>query len=156
MRGRYLEPIDDDIKDQFLDLIEEGYTRPEAAAACGSTARIFKSMCNPESTRYDENFARVYEALTVKDGPQHQGLVEQLRSAGLERAKRSSDRLLEKYSIIYDPDWAVHKPQALQINVNIDEFRAELQQQPTEVLEAYVEAKRAELEQGNIVDAELA
>ncbi len=74
----------------------------------------------------------------------------------MERAKRSSDRLLEKYSIIYDPDWAVHKPQALQINVNIDEFRAELAQQPTEVIEAYVEKKQAELEQGDIIDAELA
>lgn len=156
MRGHYLEPLDDDIKDRFLDFIEEGYTRPEAASAVGSSARVFRSLCNPKSERYDENFARQYESLTEKDGEQHQALVERLRSAGIERAIRSSDRLLEKYSINYDPDWAVHKPQSLQINFNVDEIRAEFEKVPTEELSAYVEKKRAELEAGDIIDAELA
>ena len=77
-----------------------------------------------------------------------------MREAGLERAIRSSDRLLEKYSIIHDPDWAVHKPQSMQINFNIDEIRAEFAQLPDEALQAYVLQKQRELESGDIIDAE--
>ncbi len=118
MRGQYLEPIDEDMKDRFLDLIADGYSRPEAAQALGASPRQFRSMCNPKSHRYDEEFARQYEALTEKGGEHDTAALERLRSATWERALRNSDRMLEKLNVIHDPDWAVHKPQAMQINFN--------------------------------------
>jgi hypothetical protein len=155
MRGTSYE-LDDTLKARFLDLVAQGYTRPEAAAALDGSARQYRALCNPASPNYDAKFAEEYAAITEPEGEHHTALVERLRSAGIERAIRSSDRLLEKYSIIHDPDWAVHKPQALQINVNIDEIRAEFERIPTEELSAYVEQKKAELTQGDIIDAELA
>lgn len=118
MRGQHMEPIDEDLKERFLDLVANGHTRPEAAKALDANARQFRALCNPASHRYDEEFARQYAKLTEKDGEQETALVERLRSAGIERAVRSSDRLLEKYSTIYDPDWEVHRPQAMQLNFN--------------------------------------
>ena len=154
MRGSYIEPLTDELKEKFLDLVAQGFTRPEAAAAVDSNARVFRSLCNPQSHRYDEDFHRRYTKLVEPEGEHHGALVERLRSAGIERALRSSDRLLEKYSVIYDPDWEVHKPQSMQINFNIDEFRNELRSLPDHELEAYVAKKTAELEAGDIVDAE--
>ncbi len=118
MRGQYIEPIDEDMKTKFLDLIASGYTRPEAAAALDSSARQFRALCNPASHRYDENFARQYEHLTEKDGEHHQAMLERLENAAVERAIRSSDRLLEKLLINKSPEWAIHRPQSMQINFN--------------------------------------
>ncbi len=154
MRGQYLEPITDDVKERFLDLIANGMTRPEAAAAVDQSARVFRSICNPKSHRYDEDFAERYAELTAKDGEHDQAMLERLENAAFERALRSSDRLLEKLLINKSPEWAIHRPQAMQINFNVDEFRAEITRQPTETIEAYVEKKRAELEQGDIIDVE--
>ncbi len=117
MRGTSYE-LDDDLKQRFLDLVAQGYTRPEAAAALDGNARQYRALCNPASPNYDAKFAEEYAKITEPDGEHHTGLVERLRSAGIERAVRSSDRLLEKYSIIHDPDWAVHRPQSMQINFN--------------------------------------
>lgn len=155
IQGSHYEEITADLKEKFLDLVAQGYTRPEAAAALGASARQLKACCSPQSNRYDEDFARQYAQITEKGGEHHSGLVERFRAAGIERALRSSDRLLEKYSIIYDPDWEVHKPQSLQINVNVDQLRAEFAQLPDEALRAYVEQKqREQLEAGDIIDAE--
>jgi hypothetical protein len=159
MRGQYLEPIDDDMKERFLDLIAEGHSRPEAAKALDASPRQFRAMCNPQSRSYDEEFARQYDVLTEKGGEHDTAVAERLRAAGLDRAiNRGSDRLLEKYSVIYDPEWAVHRPQAMQINFNIDEIRAEFAQLPDEALQAYVELqtkKVGELEPGlPVIDVE--
>lgn len=123
MRGSYVEPITDDLKEKFLDLVASGYTRPEAAAALDASPRQFRSLCNPQSHRYDEDFHRRYAKLTERDGEHHAALVERLRAATLERGLRSSDRLLEKLNVIYDPDWEVHKPQAMQMNFKVDEMK---------------------------------
>lgn len=155
IQGTHFREIDDEMKSRFLELVANGYTRPEAASALEISPRQIRACCSPQSHRYDDAFAKEYARITEPDGEHHTGLVERLRSAGIERAVRSSDRLLEKYSIIHDPDWAVHKPQSMQINFNIDEIRAEFAQLPDEALRAYVEQKRQEqLEAGDIVDAD--
>ncbi len=118
MRGQYLEPITDDLKERFLDLIAEGYTRPEAASALDGSARQYRALCNPNSHRYDEDFHRRYEKLTEKDGEHHSAMLERLENAAVERAIRSSDRLLEKLLINKSPEWAIHRPQSMQINFN--------------------------------------
>lgn len=150
-QGSYYEPITEELKEKFLDLVASGYTRPEAAAALDSSARQFRALCNPQSQHYDGAFAHEYARITEPEGEHHAGLVERLRTAGIERAVRSSDRLLEKYSIIHDPEWAVHKPQSMQINFNIDEIRAEFSQLPDAALQAYVAQKQKELEAGDII-----
>ncbi len=151
----YREPTDE-LKERFLELVANGYRRPEAARALEMSPRQIRACCNPESHRYDPVFAKEYARITEPGGEHETGLVERLRDATLERALRSSDRLLEKVNIIHDPDWAVHKPQSMQINFNIDEIRAEFAQLPDEALQAYVEGlKRKQLESGDIVDAEL-
>ncbi len=146
MRGQYLEPIDEDMKERFLDLIAEGHTRQEAAEALGAAPRQFRALCSQKSHRYDAEFARHYAKLTEPDGEHHTALVERLRSAGLSRALRSSDRLLEKYSVIYDPDWAVHKPTSMQINFNNVEQLAvvlpELTDDELQGLKARIEANK--------------
>ena len=155
MRGQYVEPITEDLKEKFLDLVASGYTRPEAAAALDASARQFRSLCNPKSHRSDEDFARRYEHLTEKEGEHHTALAERLESVAIERATTGrSDRLLEKALITYHPDWKVHRPQAMQINFNIDEIRAELQHLPDAELQAYIEMKKRELEAGDVIDAE--
>ena len=154
IQGHAYEEITDDLKERFLDLVANGYTRPEAASALGASARQLRACCNPQSHRYDNAFAKEYARLTEKDGEHHAAYVERLRAATLERALRSSDRMLEKLNIIHDPDWAVHKPQAMQINFNIDEIRAEFAQLPDEALQAYVAQlqRQKELEAGDIID----
>lgn len=123
MRGQYVEPITEDLKEKFLNLIASGYTRPEAAAALDASARQFRSLCNPQSHRYDENFARQYAKLTESGGEHHTALVERLHTAAVERGLRSSDRLLEKLLITYHPDWEIHRPQAMQLNFKVDEMK---------------------------------
>jgi hypothetical protein len=154
IQGSRYEEITDDLKERFLDLVAQGYTRPEAAKALGANPRQLRACCSPHSHRYDEKFAKAYAKITEPEGEHHAGLVERLRAAGIERALRSSDSLLMKYSVIYDPDWEVHKPQSMQINFNIDQLRAEFEGLKDNQLEAYIEKKKAELEAGDIIDAE--
>lgn len=118
MRGQYVEPITEDLKEKFLDLVASGYTRQEAAGALDASPRQFRSLCSPKSHRYDEEFHRRYEKLTEKDGEHHAAMLERLENAAVERAIRSSDRLLEKLLINKSPEWAIHRPQAMQINFN--------------------------------------
>ncbi len=152
MRGQYLEPITEDTKERFLDLIASGHTRPEAAAAVDQSARVFRSICNPKSHRYDEDFAERYAELTAKDGEHDQAMLERLENAAFERALRSSDRLLEKLLINKSPEWAIHRPQAMQINLNVDEIRAtfgELSDETLQQMMAELETKKTrQLEPG--------
>ena len=101
MRGHYTEPVTDETKERFLDLIASGHTRPEAAEALDASARVFRALCNPAGPRYDETFARQYAHLTEKDGEQQEALAERLESEAIRRAMRSSDPLLTKALAIY-------------------------------------------------------
>jgi hypothetical protein len=151
MRGQYVEPITDDLKEKFLDLIASGYTRPEAASALDASSRQFRSLCNPQSHRYDEDFHRQYQKLTEKGG-EHQGaLVERLQTAAVERGLRSSDRLLEKLLVLYHPDWEIHRPQAMQLNFKVDEMKvlfAGLSDDTLQQMVSELEQKQGELGSG--------
>lgn len=143
MRGHHYEPITEEVKERFLDLIAQGYTRPEAAAALDTSARQLRALCNPASHRYDENFHRCYQQITAKGGEHEHALAERLESAAVERGLRSSDRLLEKLLVVYHPEWKVHRPQGMpQLNVNIDEVKMLFQSMSDETLQRVI----AELE----------
>lgn len=120
-------------KVEFLQLIRQGYNRQEAAGALHYRARVWRSLCSPESRHYDEDFANAYA--DAKGSPETRlNMVERLREEGFRRAMIDSDRLLEKYLMVFDPEFAVLRQK--DVNVNI---RAVIQQQfrdlPTELLE---------------------
>jgi hypothetical protein len=123
IRGQWVEPVTDDLKEKFLELIESGYTRPEAASALGTSARVMRAICNPASYRYDEDFARRYERLTEKGGEHRAALIERLEAAAIERGVRNSDRLLEKLLMTYHPNWKIHRPQGIRMDVKVDEIK---------------------------------
>jgi hypothetical protein len=161
MRGQYMEPITEDLKEKFLDLIASGYTRPEAASALDASARQFRSLCNPQSHRYDDKFAKAYAKLTEQGGEHQSAMIERLESAAIERGMRSSDRLLEKLLITYHPDWKIHRPQAMQINFKVDEMRAVFAELSDDTLEKMVmelqQKEQAQLGQGDdIIDVDAA
>lgn len=140
VRGQHVEPVTDDLKERFLDLIGSGYKRDEAAAALGASARQLRSLCNPSSHRYDDDFARRYLALTERGGEQQHALAERLESAAIERGLRNSDSLLVKLLAIYHPDWEVHRPQALRmsIDVQVDELKVLIASASEDTLRALV------------------
>ena len=123
MRGSYNPPISQEQKEQFLDLVASGYTRPEAADALGCSARQFRAICNPLSDHHDENFARIYKHITDKNGEHERALAERLQDEAVNRGLRSSDRLLEKLLAIYHPAWEIHRPQALRMDIKVDEIK---------------------------------
>ena len=111
-------PTDEDRRD-FLELYRQGYQRPEAAKQLGYTGSQFRALCNPDATNYDPVFAREYNQIT-DSGEHEQNFIERLRLAGVSRALKDSDRLLEKYSLIYDPDWEVIRTQKVDATTNIE------------------------------------
>ncbi len=104
MRGTSYREIDDTLKERFLELVANGYTRPEAAEALEISPRQIRAVCNPDSHRYDDVFAKEYARITQPEGEHHTGLVERLRSAGIERAVRSSERIESNMRQIGPPD----------------------------------------------------
>lgn len=134
-QGTQFDEIDDNLKERFLEFVANGYTRQEAAAAVNASPRQLRACCSPKSHRYDPKFAKEYAKLTEKNGEHEEGIVDRLRDATLQRALRSSDPLLIKLNMIYDPAWEIHRPQAMQINFNADKMAVMLPGLSTETLE---------------------
>ena len=111
-------PTDEDRRD-FLELYRQGYQRPEAAKELGYTGSQFRALCNPKAANYDPVFARQYNEIN-ESGEHLENFIERLRLAGVKRAIVDSDRLLEKYSLIYDPDWEVLRTQKIDVTTNIE------------------------------------
>ena len=111
-------PTDEDRRD-FLELYRQGYQRPEAAKELGYTGSQFRALCNPNAPNYDPVFARQFNEIT-ESGEHKENFIERLRLAGVKRAITDSDRLLEKYSLIYDPDWEVIRTTKIDVNTNIE------------------------------------
>lgn len=111
-------PTDEDRRD-FLEMFRRGLQRPEAAVELGYTGSQFRALCNPNGANYDPVFARQYNEIE-ESGEHKENFIERLRQAGIKRAMIDSDRLLEKYSLIYDPDWSVLQTQKIDINANIE------------------------------------
>lgn len=101
----------------FLQRVREGLNRQEAAFSLDIKPRLFRSLCSPQSPFYDEEFARDYgEAVGSLEHEQFR--LERLRAEGLRRALVDSDRLLEKFLMVYDPDW--EKLRTREVNISVD------------------------------------
>lgn len=138
VRGTQKQPMTDELKQRFLELIGSGYTRREACDAVDGSFYMFRELCREDSKHYDRNFARVYKHLTEKGGVHEEAKAERLEAAAIERGVRSSDRLLEKLLMVYHPRWEVlrQQPNRTQINnIKIDELRMLISSVSDETLE---------------------
>lgn len=120
MEGKWREPITAEQKADFLDLIAQGYKRPAAADAVGSTARQFRALCNPQSPFHDAEFAKRYEGLTAPGAEQEEAIVERVESAFIERAVKESDRAAEKVLAARDPRYAFLRPKTFTGALNVE------------------------------------
>lgn len=139
-------------KVDFLQRIRTGLDRSEAAKALGYKGRHFRALCSPQSPFYDGDFAREYgDAIGSLEHEQHR--LERLRNEGFRRAMLDSDRLLEKYLMVYDPDWQKLREKDVNVNVHavIENYFRSL---PTEKLQQVL--SWLEEEQGQIAEAEFA
>lgn len=136
-------------KAEFLQNVRIGLDRSEAAKKLGYKGRHFRALCSPQSPFYDEEFAREYgEAIGSLEHSQYR--LERLREEGFRRAMLDSDRLLEKFLMVYDPDFAVLRKQDINVNVNAL-IQQRLKVLPTPLIEQILAA----LEAGETIDAEI-
>lgn len=117
-RERTVADISEAEKVEFLQRIGWGLDRSEAAKALGYKGRHFRALTSPQSPFYDEEFARSYgEAIGSLEFAVHR--LERLREEGFRRAMMDSDRLLEKFLMVYDPDWQKLREKEQNVNVKV-------------------------------------
>jgi hypothetical protein len=136
-------------KYEFLQNIRIGLDRSEAAKKLGFNGRHFRALCSTLSPFYDEEFARSYGEATGSV-EHHQFRLERLREEGFRRAMLDSDRLLEKFLMVYDPDFAILRKQDINVNVNAL-IQQRLKVLPTPLIEQILAA----LESGETIDADI-
>lgn len=103
--------ITDEQKQQFLELISTGKTRPTAAREVGLTGSRFRTLCNPLAPSYDPEFAQAY-ALALEQS--HAGIVDELRDEYLhcafDRDNPHQQRAIHNNLVFYDPEYrAAHQ-----------------------------------------------
>ena len=149
-RERSVGEITEAEKVQFLQMIRHGLDRQEAANAIGYHGRHFRALCSPQSPFYDEDFARSYgEAIGSMEHEQHR--LERLRAEGFRRAMTDSDRLLEKYLMVYDPDWAVLRQKDVNVNVHAL-IEQRLKVLPTDLLQQVLAALDAQADEIEVAE----
>ena len=154
VEGQYEPPLDQEAKDRFLDLIAQGYTRPEAAKALGYVSgRKFRALCSSKSDYFDPVFAERYERLTAEGGEHDSMLAERVEAAFVERAVRDSDRAAEKVLAARHPRYAFLRPKTFSGQVNIEQVRLYLQRVPDELLDQMIEAAEQKELPPPIIDA---
>lgn len=116
MRGRMLT---EEQKLDFLEHTRQGHNRHVAAHMVGGTGSQFRQLCSEKSQFYDERFARVYKEIH-DSGEFEENRLELLRGEAMIRALRDSDRLIEKFLLLYDPDWTPLRTQRVDVNANLE------------------------------------
>jgi hypothetical protein len=151
MKGSYYEPIDDDLKARFLDLIADGLTRPEAASKLKQTGTRFKRICSPGSANYDADFAARYDELMKPNGEHAENMRERLEALALKYAEQGQARLIEKLLVIYHPNWEPLRPQNFKMEVSIEKLAVLLPGLSNETLDSVItelESRKPELMPG--------
>lgn len=150
---RTVAEIEETDKFQFLQMVRQGMNRQQAANALDFKGRHFRSLCSPQSPYYDEDFAREYGE-AVGSLEHAEGRLEMLRSEGIRRAMIDSDRLLEKFLMVYDPDWAVLRQKDVNISLEVVVQRY-FKNLPTEKLEQILQWLDENEGGGQIVEGEI-
>ncbi len=115
---KYAGDITAEDKADFLKAIYEGENRKHAAEQLDSTGTQFRKFLNPTSEHYDEAFATAY-TVAVTSESHEQGRLEEIRDLQWDRARAGDTRMIEKLSLIYDPDWRELRHQNLNVNVQL-------------------------------------
>lgn len=114
----YAYELTQDNKATFIELIRAGHKPDAAAKEIGSTGTQFRRLRNPDGEHYDpDHAAQFHQAINSEE--HHAAFLERIRSAVWNRAEAGSDRMLEKLSLIYDPDWEPLRNPNLNVNVNM-------------------------------------
>jgi hypothetical protein len=148
MEGTYYAPIDAELKERFLELIAEGFIRPEAARKLEQTGTRFKRICNPDSQHYDADFAKRYDELTRAGGEHRRNFQERLEALALKYAEEGQARLIEKLLVIHHPEWEALRPSNFKMEVSIEKLAVLLPGLSTETLDSVIqelESRKPEL-----------
>lgn len=125
-------------KVEFLQLVRQGYNRQEAAAALGYKARPWRAITSPASPFYDESFTDAYS--DAIGSPEFKlNALERMREEGYRRAMLDSDRLLEKWLMVHDPEWVVLRQKDVNVNIHAV-IQQHFKDLPTELLEQLLAA----------------
>jgi hypothetical protein len=132
---------EDELKERYLDLLEEGFVSPDAAKELGKSGTWFRRRMNPKGTNYDPDFALRYEQIMAADGPHREALVGHARAALVKAAKEGNVRAIEKILMAYDPDFTFMRPAAFVGDTyNVDKLVQIMPGIPTHLLEQMREA----------------
>jgi hypothetical protein len=149
-----LESMDDEErKARYLDALADGLTPGEAAEKVGSTSTRMRRFRNPRASRYDEGFTAAYEEIMAENGEHREALLQRLRKAAIEEALRGNARLLEKWLMILDPEWAPFKPQNFQVQVNVEQLKVMLPFASNETLDRMIREAEGAKELPPVIDA---
>ena len=109
-------PISEEQKEEFLNLIKEGWLRPRAAREVGTTGTKFRGLA-----KRDPEFRQAYdEAVEIGEPSWHENLREEYRR----RAFLNSDKLLHNLALITLPEFAPLQSTNLRIgNMDGEAFR---------------------------------
>jgi hypothetical protein len=126
---------DEEAKERYLDLLEEGEMPETAAIKVGRTATWFRRRMNPEGANYDEYFTEAYEQITRPDGL-HRLAVRGRARAALMKAVEAGDMRAVKVALqAFDPDFSFLRPQAAIGDVNVDKLLVLMDGVPTPILQ---------------------
>lgn len=143
-----------ELKDQYLDLLEEGELPDAAARKLGKTATWFRARRSQNSIHYDPDFEDEYERIMHPDGPHRSAIVQKAREALMEAAKNGNVRAIEKILAAYDPDFAFMRPPAFAGDTyNVDKLIQIMPGIPTHLLEQVREELVRQQKELPVVDA---
>ena len=152
-RERSVADITEAEKVEFLHSIRQGLDRSEAARVLGYYGKHFRALCSPQSPFYDEDFARTYgEAIGSLEHEQFR--LERLRAEGFRRAMTDSDRLLEKFLMVHDPDWQKLRERDVNVNVHavIENYFRSLPADRLDQIIAWLDEQQGEVVEGEIAE----
>jgi hypothetical protein len=139
---------EDELKERYLDLLQEGYVSHDAAGQLGKTGRWFRGFRSERSPRYDPDFARCYEEIMAEDGPHRNAVVDRALAALSKAAEDGNVRAIEDILKAYARDFYFMRPPSQTGDINVQNLMIVMKDLPTEILmqaRQALEAKRKEL-----------
>jgi len=100
----HVKDIDDEMMNEYVQLIEDGLDPGSAARELGSTGHQFRKLRSPNSQWYMPGFAAQVES-ALNSGPHPRNRLERLREHAWKAIEDGNIRMLEKFMLAYDPDF---------------------------------------------------
>lgn len=139
---------EDELKERYLDLLQEGFVSHDAAGQLGKTGSWFRGFRSEKSPRYDPEFAACYEEIMAEQGPHREAVVQRARAALMVAVQEGNVRAIEKVLMAYDSDFSFLRPPERSGDINVQNLMIVMKDLPTEILmqaRQALEQKRKEL-----------